>query len=165
MARFLLWRHFLYIPCILLRDENERNEMKNVDRPCLQFSCSHLLENTSLYIRNCVTRGIVGSTRFSLDKFCYSCPRNIYLQSRPPFVCQNQRNISCRNIAVAIAGILIKHKIIDAPKIVNIFNSLRFDYNLSHLSRDAGTGGGQEGQPPPLHFTRRGKAGKGALSI
>jgi hypothetical protein len=33
--------------------------------------------------------------------------------------------------------------------------------------RDAGTGGGggQEGQPPPLPFTRRGKGGKGALSI
>jgi hypothetical protein len=26
-------------------------------------------------------------------------------------------------------------------------------------------GGGQEGQPPPLPFTRRGKGGKGALSI
>ena len=32
-------------------------------------------------------------------------------------------------------------------------------------ARDAGTGGGQEGQPPPLPFTRRGKGGKGALSI
>jgi hypothetical protein len=32
------------------------------------------------------------------------------------------------------------------------------------LRRDAGTGG-QEGQPPPLPFTRRGKGGKGALSI
>ena len=30
--------------------------------------------------------------------------------------------------------------------------------------RDAGTGG-QEGQPPPLPFTRRGKGGKGALSM
>ena len=32
------------------------------------------------------------------------------------------------------------------------------------MSRDAGTGGGQEGQAPPLPFTRRGKGGKGALS-
>jgi hypothetical protein len=30
--------------------------------------------------------------------------------------------------------------------------------------RDAGTGG-QEGQPPPLPFTRRGKGGKCALSM
>jgi hypothetical protein len=34
-----------------------------------------------------------------------------------------------------------------------------------NVVRDAGTGGGQEGQPPPLPFTRRGKGGKGALSI
>ena len=31
-------------------------------------------------------------------------------------------------------------------------------------TRDAGTGG-KEGQLPPLPFTRRGKGGKGALSI
>jgi hypothetical protein len=36
--------------------------------------------------------------------------------------------------------------------------------NLKIFRRDAGTGG-QEEQPPPLPFTRRGKWGKGALSI
>jgi hypothetical protein len=32
------------------------------------------------------------------------------------------------------------------------------------LPMDAGTGG-QEKQPPPLPFTKRGKGGKGAVSI
>ena len=34
---------------------------------------------------------------------------------------------------------------------------------IEPAARDAGTGGG--GQLPPLPFTRRGKGGKGALSI
>jgi hypothetical protein len=43
--------------------------------------------------------------------------------------------------------------------IVELVNDILFD-----IPRDAGTGG-QEGQPPPLPFARRGKGGKGALSI
>ena len=43
-------------------------------------------------------------------------------------------------------------------------NTLGQYTNDSTADRDAGTGG-QEGQPPPLPFTRRGKWGKGALSI
>jgi hypothetical protein len=39
--------------------------------------------------------------------------------------------------------------------------SLKFEI---YFCRDAGTGG-QEGQPPLLPFTRRGKGSKGALSI
>jgi hypothetical protein len=34
-----------------------------------------------------------------------------------------------------------------------------FEINDGHVNRDAGTGG-QEGQPPPLPFTRMGKGGQ-----
>jgi hypothetical protein len=42
-------------------------------------------------------------------------------------------NIWCKQTQL----IIIKHKTIDIPKTVNIFNSLRFDYNSIHLQKNA----------------------------
>ena len=40
----------------------------------------------------------------------------------------------------------------------SVYTAKRFI--VKHILRDAGTGGGgEEGQPPPLPFTRRGKGG------